>query len=147
MAGAKGLATLIRLAKWNVDEKRRVLTALQAREEQILAEIHAAEVQLAEEQRLAASDATGIGAFYGAYAQAWLDRRAQQFGSLAAVRDEIQRARDDLAEAFTELKTYEITDRERRKRAQQERDRKEQAFLDEVGLTMHRRRPSEDPEG
>lgn len=146
MAGTKGLATLIRLAKWTVDEKRRVLVALQAREEQRLAEIRAAEAQLVEEQRLAATDSTGIGAYYGAYARAWLDLRAQREASLAALREEIQQARDDLAEAFGVLKTYEVTERERQKRAQQERDRKEQAFLDEVGLTMHRRRPSDDAE-
>jgi len=147
MAATKGLATLIRLAKWTVDEKRRVLTALQAREDQILAEIRAAEARLIEEQRLASSDATGIGMFYGAYAQAWLDRRAQQEASLAAVRQQIVQARDALADAFSELKTYEITERERRKRAQEERDRKEQAFLDEVGLNIHRRRPAEGGEG
>jgi flagellar biosynthesis chaperone FliJ len=142
----KGLATLIRLSKWTVDDKRRILTALQVREDEILAEIRAAEAQLIEEQRVAAADAAGIGFVYGAYAQAWLSRRAQLVSSLEAVRAEIITAGDDLSEAFNQLKTYEITQRDRDRRAAEERDRKEQAFLDEIGLNIHRRRDQGDPE-
>ncbi|MGE5503440.1 MAG: hypothetical protein ACM31L_03365 [Actinomycetota bacterium] len=137
---AKSLKTLIRLAKWNVDEKRRVLTALQAREDEILATIEAEEQQLAVEQRVAAEDSTGAGFMYGAYADAWLRRREQLFSMLEAVRAEISMARDALAEAFGELKTYEITQRERERRAQAEADRKEQQFLDEIGLNIYRRK-------
>jgi flagellar export protein FliJ len=137
---AKSLKTLIRLAKWNVDEKRRVLTSLQAREDEILGIIEAEEKQLVEEQRIAAADATGAGFLYGAYADAWLRRREQLFATLDAVRAEIAVARDHLAEAFGELKTYEITQRERERRAQAEADRKEQQFLDEIGLNIYRRK-------
>lgn len=137
---AKGLATLIRLSKWTVDDKRRVLTALQAREDEILADIAAAEVQLIAEQRTAAEDSVGVGFAYGAYARFWLDRRAQFDSMLAQIRAEIVRAEDELSEAFNRLKTFEITARERARRAAEERDRKEQASLDEIGLTIHRRR-------
>jgi len=136
----KGLATLIRLSKWTVDDKRRALTALQAREDEILADIAAAEARLIEEQRTAAEDATGIGFLYGAYARLWLDRRAQLDSMLEQIRAEIVRAGDELSAAFNQLKTYEITERERNRRAAEERDRKEQAFLDEIGLNIHRRR-------
>ncbi|CCG42919.1 hypothetical protein [Magnetospirillum molischianum] len=141
----KGLATLIRLSKWAVDDKRRALTALQAREDEILADIDAAEARLIEEQRTAAEDATGVGFLYGAYARLWLDRRAQLDTMLAQIRAEIVRAGDELSEAFNQLKTYEITERERKRRATEERDRKEQAFLDEIGLNIHRRRNQDDP--
>ncbi|EPY02839.1 hypothetical protein [Magnetospirillum fulvum] len=142
---AKGLATLIRLSKWAVDDKRRVLTALQAREDEILADIAAAEAQLITEQRAAAEDATGIGFVYGAYARFWLDRRAQFDSMLAQIRAEIVRAEDELSEAFNQLKTFEITERERTRRATEERERKEQAFLDEIGLNIHRRRGQTEP--
>jgi flagellar FliJ protein len=136
----KGLKTLIRLSKWNVDEKQRVLVALQGREDEILSWIRQSEEQLKEEQRIAAEDSTGIGFAYGNFASAWINRREQLFAMLEMVRAEIIRARDQLAEAFSELKTYEITQRERERRAQAERDKKEQAFLDEVGLNIHRRK-------
>ncbi|RAU23764.1 hypothetical protein CU669_01315 [Paramagnetospirillum kuznetsovii] len=136
----KGLKTLIRLSKWNVDEKQRILVALQGREDEILSWIKQSEEQLKEEQRIAAEDSTGIGFSYGNYASAWLNRREQLLAMLDMVRAEIVRARDDLADAFNELKTYEITQRERDRRAQAERDKKEQTFLDEIGLNIHRRR-------
>ncbi|SEH51566.1 hypothetical protein [Magnetospirillum fulvum] len=141
----KGLATLIRLSKWTVDDKRRALTALQAREDEILADITAAEAQLIAEQRAAAADLTGIGFVYGAYARSWLNRRAQLDSMLEQIRAEIVRAGDELSEAFNQLKTYEITERERKRRADEERDRKEQAFLDEIGLNIHRRRGQTEP--
>ena len=136
----KGLKTLIRLSKWNVDEKQRVLVAMQGREDEILSWIKQSEEQLKEEQRIAAEDSTGVGFSYGNFANAWLNRREQLLTMLEMIRAEIIRARDELAEAFNELKTYEITQRERERRAQAERDKKEQAFLDEVGLNIHRRK-------
>lgn len=137
---AKGLKTLIRLSQFNVDEKRRMLTALQAREDQILDDIARAQQQLKDEQRVAAEDATGVGFIYGAYHRAWMGVREDQDRSLMAVRRQIEGARDELAEAYRELKTYEITQANREKREQEEADRKEQIFLDEVGATLHRRK-------
>lgn len=143
---AKGLKTLIRLSKFNVDEKRRVLTALQNREDQIIEEIRQGESQLKIEQRLAAEDATGIGFMYGAFHKSWMQRRDLMQQALAAVRAEIETARDDLAEAFRELKTYEVTQANREKREREEADRKEQVFLDEIGANIHRRKEPETAE-
>lgn len=143
---AKGLKTLIRLSKFNVDEKRRVLTALQAREDEIIEAIRQGEEQLRHEQQLAAEDATGIGFAYGAFHQGWMRRRDAMLQALQAVRQQIDAAREDLAEAFRELKTYEVTQANREKREREELDRKEQIFLDEVGLTMHRRKGEADAE-
>ncbi|EME70621.1 hypothetical protein H261_07638 [Paramagnetospirillum caucaseum] len=141
---AKGLGTLIRLAKWHVDEKQRILVALQGREDEILAAIHQAEQSLIHEQQVASEDAAGVGFAYAAFANAWLARREQLMQMLDQVRQEIVRARDDLADAFNQLKTYEITQKERDRRAQAERDKKEQAFLDEIGLNIHRRKDKEE---
>lgn len=140
--GAKGLKTLIRLSKFSVDEKRRTLTTLQAREDQMLAEIRMAELQLLQEQQLASAN-PALSFAYPAYHRAWMQRRLMMEQALMALRREIEAARDDLAEAFRELKTYEVTQKNREKREQEELDRKEQLFLDEVGLTMHRRRAEE----
>lgn len=137
---AKSLKPLIRFTKFNVDEKRRMLTALQNREDQIIAEIHRNELQLKAEQQLAAQDVAGIGYLYGAYHKAWMQRQEMVHQALAAVRAEIETARDELSEAYRELKTYEVTQQNREKRAKEEADRKEQIFLDEVGATLHRRK-------
>lgn len=140
MANKKGLKTLIRLAKWDVDDKQRVLVALQGREDEILAAIRHAEERLVAEQQVASQDAMGVGYVYAAFANAWLARREQLMQALDHVRMEIAKARDDLSEAFNRLKTYEITQRERERREREELEKKEQAFLDETGLNIHRRR-------
>ncbi|HTH17275.1 MAG TPA: flagellar export protein FliJ [Magnetospirillum sp.] len=142
--GAKGLKTLIRLSKFNVDEKRRTLTALQAREDQILDAIRRAEALLVHEQQAAAADPGGVGFAFPAFFKAWTAQREQLQQSLSAVRGEIEVARDELAEAFREQKTYEVTKEQRDKREREELDRKEQAFLDEVGQNTHLRRKAED---
>lgn len=139
---AKGLKTLIRLSKFNVDEKRRLLTALQAREDQILDDIERSKQQLKDEQRVAAEDSTGVGFIYGAYHRAWMAVRDDQDRALLAVRQQIEGARAELAEAYREQKTYEVSQAAREKREQEEADRKEQIFLDEVGATIHRRKDS-----
>ncbi len=140
----KGLPTLIRLAKFEVDEKRRALTILQTREDSLLAAMAAAQEEMAREQQVAAADPEAAGFLFGAYAAAWLARRANMERSLAALRKEIEKARDELAEAFRRQKTYEITQANRERRAREEADRKEQATLDEIGLNLYRRRDRED---
>lgn len=141
---AKGLKTLIRLHKWTVDEKRRALVALQAREEQVITEIRQAEEQLVAEKKIAAEDVTGAGFLYGQFANAWLDRRSQLNRTLDVVRAEVARAADELADAYGQLKTFEITQRERERRAKAEADKKEQEKLDEIGLTLYRRRETDE---
>ena len=140
---AKGLKTLIRLARWEVDEKRRVLVALQTREEEILATIRASEQQLIHEQQVASQDPEAA-YLYGAFANAWLKYRAQLEATLAEVRAQIEIARDELAEAFRQVKTYEITQANREKREKEEADRKEQAVMDELGIEIHRRREKDE---
>lgn len=140
---AKGLKTLIRLSKFNVDEKRRALTALQAREDHVLEEIRQAELRLAYEHKMATENPTTVGFAFPAFYRAWTQQRHTLDQALQAVRQQIELARDELAEAFREQKTYEVTQANREKREREEADRKEQIFLDEVGLTMHRRRGEE----
>lgn len=140
---AKGLNTLIRLAKFDVDEKRRVLTALQTQEERTLHDIAESEVRLRKEQELAAAEPTGIGFIYGAYHRAWMAERQALFARLATIRQQVEIARDALAEAFRTQKTYEVTLANRERREREEADRKEQTFLDEVAQTQHRRKEAE----
>lgn len=139
---AKGLKTLIRLSKFNVDEKRRTLTALQTREDQVVEEIRRAEEQLVREQQMA-SENQAVAFAFPAYYRAWAQQRHALEQALTAVRQQIEAARDELAEAFREQKTYEVTQANREKREREEADRKEQIFLDEIGLNMHRRKGEE----
>jgi flagellar export protein FliJ len=135
---AKGLHSLIRLHKWQVDERRRVLGALLAREEELLEQARQMELELAREQEVAKHDVLAARNF-DAYLKAFIERRERLQRQTALVRDEILLAREDLAEAFRTLKTYELTQKAREKREREEADRREQANLDEVAANLHRR--------
>ena len=54
--------------------------------------------------------------------------------------------RDEIREAYQELKTFEITQENREKREAAELERKNNAVLDEIGLTLYRRRQEENAE-
>lgn len=137
---SKGLKSLIRLGKWTVDEKRRILGELHAREEEVIAGIEAMDAQLAAEQAVAAEDATGAGFTFGGFYDRHLQRREAMLRQLENLRHEIEAARDDLAEAYRALKTYETAEKQRLLREREEEARKDQAVLDEIGLNLHRRR-------
>jgi flagellar FliJ protein len=136
----KRLKSLIRLGKWTVDEKRRILGELHAREEEVIATIDAMDRQLAAEQAVANEDATGAGFTFGGFYDRHMHRRETLLRQLEALRHEIELARDDLAEAYRSLKTYETAEKQRLAREREEEGRKEQVVLDEIGQTLHRRK-------
>lgn len=132
------LHTLIRLAEWTVDEKRRALAALHAQEDQLIALLRTLEQQLATEQaqvRTNMAQAVTWSAFYDHHRK----RRDTTENQLAEVRRQIEAARDDLGEAYRELKSFETAQAARDRKAREERDRKERIFLDEIGQQRHRR--------
>lgn len=139
MAGEKGLKGVIRLHKFQVDEKRRALAELQRQEQTILDRQAALRAELEREQAAVRENAA-LGIVFGAYAARYRQRRDQLAQALTELRRRITEAQDDLAEAFLDLKTYEITQANRDLREKKEREQKEQAALDEMGLMLHRRR-------
>jgi flagellar export protein FliJ len=136
----KDLASLIRIRKWDVDEHQRALAALLRREEAILD----AQAALAEEMRREAAFVAEAGAEQRITFAAYLDRcdarKQEMAAALAEVRRLIDEAREELAEAYRRLKTFEVTQEARALAEEQEANRLEQMDLDEIGLTLHRRR-------
>lgn len=142
----KGLQGLIRLHKHQVDEKRRALAELERTEQEILDRQQALRDELAREQAAVRQDPS-LGMTFGPYLVRYKDQQDRLAQSLVNIRKAIEAARDELSEAFKELKTYEITQANRDLRAKHERDRKEQEVLDEIGLTLHRRREQAEDDG
>lgn len=135
----KGLAALIRLYRWRLDEKRRELADLQRLEDQFLDDARRLEAEVAAEQEFAKTSDTGSFS-YGGFAIGVIERRKRIEASIAEVRQRIDDKRGEVAEAFQELKRYEITQAERLKRERAEADRRTQAALDEMSLIQHQRR-------
>ena len=133
--------SLIRLSRWRVDEKRKALAELEALEEHLQSEAVRLTEELAREKAIAAAQsepAPGL----GAYIRAALERQAHLTQSIAEVKDRIAAARDEIANAFQELKRYELVQKDRQQRALLRQRRRETATLDEIGQTQHQRRKS-----
>lgn len=137
------LATLIRLARLQLDEKRKVLAALLAEEERVKALKAALLAQMAQEAKAVPADFEA-GLTRGAYIKAGL-KRAEQFDTqLAQIAQVVEAAREDMAKAFEEVKRYEIADEARKERAAREASKRETKALDEVGSDRHQRKEREE---
>jgi flagellar protein FliJ len=134
----KGLAALIRLHSWQLDAKRRELAEIEREEDELHARIRRLEAHMAEEQDFAKDSESGVFAYAG-FARGVIERRKGFQAQIAAVHERIEAKREEVAEAFQELKRYEITQAEILKREKLEADRRLQGELDEISLNQHRR--------
>ena len=123
-----------------MDEKRRKLAELQRLEDELRGQITNLEEQLKIEQKAAAENPGEAGLTYANYAKQVMVRRENLEDSLSQMSHVILSAREDLAESYRELKKYEAVQRNREQRERDEQNRLEQSVLDEVGLSMHRKR-------
>lgn len=135
----KGLRTLIRLHKQDLDELRREMAALEGRRAALIDRRKMLDRELAEEQRFVA-ETPNMAFAYGAYAQRVIAERADIAERKQALEDDIAALGERVAEAYAELKKYEIAMSQRLRRQRAEAARREQRDLDELGLDMHRRR-------
>ncbi len=134
------LHTLIRMRKWEVEEKQRALGALLRDEEKILDFQRALEAEL-EQEKATASKAPGDQRFtLEPYIQRCKQRRENIAAALMLIRIKINEARDHLAEAYRRLKTFEITQDQRDAAEAAEENRLEQIGLDAIGIELHRRK-------
>lgn len=135
----KTLANLIRLHKYTVDEKRRVLGVLYGELndlEQKLKDLHA---QLIEEQRISqGADAQAMFA-YGRFHQRAMLIRDELVDAIRAKEEEVEAAREDVNEAYRELKVYEQAEKNRLEKEEKERIRKENIEMDEIAMNLYRR--------
>lgn len=137
---ARNLKGLIRLHKWEVDEKRRKLGELLRLLDNLEAQARALEEEVVREQRAANDSPNEAGFLYGGYAETVIDRRDRLRDSIAKMEDSIAEAREDLRVAYVELKKFEVAQETRERREAREAARREQATLDEVGLQGYRQR-------
>ena len=133
------IKTLIRVQSWTVDEQRRILNTLLDREHALIEDGHRMDRQLIAEQQVAAADPSMAGYAYVAFARAHKIKRENVNVTLTALRVEIDRQRDAVAEAYRELKVLEEVQKNWKKAEQIEAARLEQIDLDEIAQNLHRR--------
>ena len=135
------LDSLIRLHRWQLDERRRHLADLDV----LIHRLRGEQARLASEQldeQGVASASLEAGTAYGAYARRLIERRRKLTDSIVSVEQQIAQAREALAEAFQEVKRYEIAAASRASQRNKQLARREQAGIDEVASEADRRRRS-----
>ena len=128
----KSRETLIRLKKFQVDEKRRKVAQIEA----MIAEFERIATDLDREIQVE-QDRAGIhdpGHFaYPTYAKAAMTRKENLVRSAGELKTQLDEAQAMLGEAFEELKKVEMLDERDQARERAEANAREQAELDRIG--------------
>jgi flagellar FliJ protein len=129
----KSRETLIRLKKFQVDERRRKVAQIEG----MIAEFERMAGDLDREIRVE-QDRAGIhdpGHFaYPTYAKAAMQRRENLQRSADDLKVQLESATAALAEAFEEMKKIELLDERDQMREREEADAREQADLDAIAM-------------
>ncbi|HET9717189.1 MAG TPA: flagellar export protein FliJ [Pseudolabrys sp.] len=127
----KSRETLIRLKKFQVDEKRRKVAQIEA----MIAEFDRIAAELEREIKIE-QDRAGIHDpahfAYPTYAKAATARRENLRHSTDELRVQLEDAKSALGEAFEELKKVEMLDQRDQQREKSEENAREQAELDRI---------------
>ncbi|ABS63790.1 flagellar export protein FliJ [Parvibaculum lavamentivorans DS-1] len=130
--------SLIRLHKFQVDEKRRKVAELELMLSEFRQRERDLEAQVEAEQRKAGiSDVAHFA--YPMFAKSVIRRRENILESIDGIERQLEAAKEELSGAFRELKKYELLEGSRKRKVHKEAMRVEQAELDEVSLSIHRR--------
>jgi len=134
----KSRESLIRLHRFQVDERRRQVAELETMLEEFRRREHDLDQQVqAEQEKAGISDIAHYA--YPMFAKSMRDRRENILQSISDVSLQLESAKDDLASAYRELKKYELIEESRKRRVRGKLARIEQQELDEVALAIHRR--------
>ena len=137
----KSRETLIRLKKFQVDERRRKVAQIEgmiAEFERIANDLER-EIKV-EQDRAGIHDPSHFA--YPTYAKAAINRRENLKRSADELKGQLNDAKDALSEAFEELKKVELLDERDQMRERAEAAAREQAELDAIGLMRVRTAPA-----
>ena len=134
----KSRESLIRLKRFQVDEKRRHLMQI----ESMIADFHRMADELddqirAEQERVGITDVAHFA--YPTFAKAAATRRDNLRNSALELNDQLERARDELTQSIEELKKFEQLEERDHQREREAQEQAEQALLDEVASRVRAR--------
>ncbi len=133
------LNSMVRVHSWMLDEKRQKLVELERFVDKMKADLVNLEANL-EKEREAAARSYEARQVYGAFIRAALARRRKLQETIANLEREVELARDEVQEAFQEVKKFETARHNAEQREEIKERRREQLTLDELGVSLYRRR-------
>ncbi len=140
----KTLGTLIKLQKSLVDEQRRMLTDLQNILDRIDHEIVELTVAQAREEGVVRDAEPVARQTFSLFIMTVKARLERLMAAKQQAVEEVEKAREKLAELFEAQKRYEIISEQREAAALAEENRQEQMELDETAAQGHQRRKREE---
>ncbi len=130
--------SLIRLRRFEVDEKRQKVADIEVMIQDFNQMVVDLDRQIeAEQERAGVSDVNHYA--YPTFAKAAIQRRDNLRASIEDLEAKLERARDDLAEAFEDLKKVELINERENERVRAEQAKSEQEELDRMGQLTHMR--------
>lgn len=140
------LHSVIRVHRWQLDEKRRAMSDLESLAERLSLELRRLDEEV-ERERAVVGQGSGSTADYANYMKAVQLRREHLIESREQVERQIAAASKDIAESYRDLKKYEIAQSDRERNAQLRRRRRETVMFDEIAVTAHNRRGAAESKG
>jgi flagellar protein FliJ len=125
--------TLIRLAKHKVDSVQKLIMAAEQTRAGVVQKRDDLLAKSERERANAAKDPSIMGNWI-AYAKVVAAQNANLEASLSGMDQQLEALRIDLQGAFEEQKKFEMLEDRRQARAKQSKDKRSQAFMDEMAL-------------
>jgi len=122
---------VLRLKKFQVDEKRRQVAQIEGMLADFQEMVDILEKQISEEQRKAGIEDINHYA-YPTFAKAAMKRRDNLYQSIDGLNAQLEKARENLSEAFEELKKLDILEERSQNEIEFQRAEADQAELDEI---------------
>jgi flagellar FliJ protein len=138
----KGVKTLIKLAKRTLDDLRRKMASLESQKTKLQQTSAKLQKELEDEIKLA-SKQPEMGSFFGGFAKRIQKRQEDIAAEIKKIDQQMVTLREQIADAYGELKKYEIAEENALKREQEEEKRKDTIQLDEIASQQHRRKKTE----
>jgi flagellar FliJ protein len=137
------LSTLIRLHKHELDEKRQALAKLYTDMSAIERQLRDLEFAFEREKEAVAGDNEEVHFTFIRYTEQIKRQRKMMDDQKATLEKKITTAKDSMMESFSELKKFEMTQKERDRLEAEERALKESNEMDAIGLEGFRRKLEE----
>jgi len=131
--------TLLRLKRFRVDELKRRLMTLDAMKSDLEKKLADLDESVAREKQRAGDTDIGRLAF-PTFLRSIDTRRQNIRATMKELEKERATAQDDLSGAFQEMKSLEVAEEERLKRAQEAEGRAAQSRIDEIAIVRHLRK-------
>lgn len=139
----KGLTGLIKVEQQQLETKRKALADLEQQRAQCENQLVEIARDIEAEGRVA-EESPETALAYSRFLTAAMTRRRNVQATIDGLDRDIEGARAAVADAYRELRKYELAHERAEEARALTRRRRDQAKMDDIGLTLHRRKASGD---